>query len=101
MYQIAELEIEGLIKMCSTCISQKRGLPSALYQSWVHISASTVSGVRLLQKSFMVLLAMLKVDYDGTDEAGTANKCRAIREMVGYFVHYPSTNLLCLALQLE
>jgi hypothetical protein len=37
----------------------------------------------------MVLLAMLKADSDGTDEAGTTSKSRAIQEMVGYFEALP------------
>jgi hypothetical protein len=75
--------------MLNLYITKKRCLPSALYQSWVHKRASTVSGVRLLRKSFMVLLIMLKADSDSTDEARTANKSRAIREKVGYFVVLP------------
>jgi hypothetical protein len=37
----------------------------------------------------MVLLAMLKADSDGIDEAGIASKSRAIQERVGYFDALP------------
>jgi hypothetical protein len=49
----------------------------------------------------MVLLAMLKADSDGTDEAGTANKSWAIRERVGYFVALPIHQFIMSNLALE
>ena len=53
------------------------------------MSASTVSGSKLLRKSLIIFLLVLKADSEATEDAGMANRSLAIHARVGYLTALP------------
>lgn len=85
----SSVTISPIMKSLMDAIENSVDLPSARYQSWVQISASTASGVKQLRKSLIIHSLVLKADSAATEEAGMASRSLAMQARIGYLVALP------------